>query len=140
MSGTSSPTPPHRREKPAAPTGDVFLRTLCLASDLNSVGTMFGGWIMAQLDIAATLAGNERARGRVMTAGVNDLRLLRPLLPGHEIQIYCHPVHVGRTSMQFQTELWARQPGDETLEYCAHAVFVMVAIDRDGKPRAVPVG
>lgn len=122
------------------PCGDLKLRTMTMPGDLNAVGTIFGGWIMARMDQAAGMAASARARGLTTVAAVKELRMLRPLRPGQEIEIFAELVKTGRTSMQFALQLWACDHGNAPRQLCADALFVMVAVDETGRPRPLPEG
>ena len=120
------------------PHGELTLRTLAMPSDANAAGDIFGGWVMAQMDLACGIRAAERAKGRVVTAAVKEMSFAKPMKIGDTLCIYSHIDHVGRTSIVLKVEAWAQRYLSDLMEKVTHADFVMVALDRDGKPTPVP--
>ena len=125
-----------RRE--ARPNGEMTLRTLAMPADANAAGDIFGGWVMAQMDLACGIRAAERARGRVVTAAVREMSFAKPMKVGDTLCIYTHVTRVGRTSMVLTVEAWAQRYLSDIMEKVTHADFVMVALDNDGRPTPVP--
>ena len=121
------------------PTGELTLRTLAMPSDANAAMDIFGGWVMAQMDLACGIRAAERAKGRVVTAAVKEMSFAKPMKIGDTLCIYTHVTRVGRTSMTLQVEAWAQRYLQDLMEKVTDADFIMVALDQDGKPKAVPV-
>lgn len=122
----------------AKPCGELTLRTLAMPSDLNAAGDIFGGWVMAQMDLACGIRAAERARGRVVTAAVNEMAFAMPVKIGDTLCIYTDVERVGRTSITLKVEAWAQRYLSDQMDKVTDARFVMVALDRDGKPTPVP--
>ena len=120
------------------PTGQLTLRTLAMPADANAAGDIFGGWVMAQMDLACGISAAERARGRVVTAAVREMSFAKPMKVGDTLCIYSQVERVGRTSMTLRVEAWAQRYLSDIMEMVTKADFVMVALDGDGKPKAVP--
>ncbi|MGN6551942.1 MAG: acyl-CoA thioesterase [Pararhizobium sp.] len=120
------------------PTGELTLRTLAMPSDLNAAGDIFGGWVMSQMDLACGIRAAERARGRVVTAAVNEMAVAMPVKVGDTLCIYTEVVRVGRTSMTLKVEAWAQRYLSEKMDRVTEALFVMVALDEQGRPTPVP--
>jgi acyl-CoA thioesterase YciA len=108
------------------PIGDLTLRTLAMPSDANAAGDIFGGWVMAQMDLACGIRAAERAKGRVVTAAVKEMSFAKPMKIGDTLCIYT------------KVEAWAQRYLSDLMEKVTHADFVMVALDGEGKPKAVP--
>eukprot|EP01035_Chromulina_nebulosa_P058974 gene58974-80763_t len=89
------------------PTGDLTLRTLAMPADANAAGDIFGGWVMAQMDLACGIRAAERARGRVVTAAVQEMAFAMPVKIGDTLCVYTEIARVGRTSMTLKVETWA---------------------------------
>jgi len=121
------------------PTGELTLRTLAMPADANAAGDIFGGWVMAQMDLACGIRAAERAKGRVVTAAVKEMSFAKPMKVGDTLCIYTHITRVGRTSMTLKVEAWAQRYLSDLMEKVTDADFVMVALDRDGRPKPVPV-
>lgn len=120
------------------PRGELSLRMVAMPADTNPSGDIFGGWLMALMDLAAGTAAAARARGRTATAAVSNLSFLRPVKVGDVVCVYTAVNRVGRTSMAFNVEAWALPRGHGARHKVTAAEFVMVAVDEAGKPRAVP--
>lgn len=120
------------------PIGDLTLRTLAMPSDANAAGDIFGGWVMAQMDLACGIRAAERAKGRVVTAAVKEMSFVSPMKVGDTLSIYTHVMRVGRTSMTLKVEAWAQRYLSHTKEKVTDADFIMVALDDEGRPKAVP--
>ena len=120
------------------PSGELTLRTLAMPSDANAAGDIFGGWVMAQMDLACGIRAAERAKGRVVTAAVKEMSFAKPVKIGDTLSVYTHVTRVGRTSMTLKVEAWALRYLTELMEKVADADFVMVALDKEGKPTPVP--
>ncbi|GGA96556.1 acyl-CoA thioesterase [Brucella endophytica] len=124
--------------KEAKPTGVLTLRTQAMPKDANAAGDIFGGWVMSQMDIAGAVRAAERAGGRVVTAAVNQMSFAKPVKIGDTLCVYTDIVRVGRTSITLRVEAWAQRYLTLNMELVTHAEFVMVALDLNGKPKAVP--
>ncbi|WP_026622129.1 acyl-CoA thioesterase YciA [Ensifer sp. WSM1721] len=120
------------------PNGELTLRTLAMPGDANAAGDIFGGWVMAQMDLSCGIRAAERARGRVVTAAVKEMAFALPVKIGDTLCIYTDIVKVGRTSMTLKVEAWAQRYLSHVMEKVTDAVFVMVALDSTGKPTPVP--
>ncbi|MFC3076043.1 acyl-CoA thioesterase [Shinella pollutisoli] len=120
------------------PNGQLTLRTLAMPADANAAGDIFGGWVMAQMDLASGIRAAERARGRVVTAAVKEMAFELPMRVGDTLSIYTDVTRVGRTSITLTVEAWAQRYLTTTVEKVTAATFIMVALDRDGRPTPVP--
>ncbi len=128
-------------ETARTPTGVMVLRTLAMPKDTNPWGDVFGGWLLSQMDIAAGLMAGEVAQGRSATIAVQNVVFHSPVAVGHTICIYAELIRVGRSSMEIALEVWARDVVhvyEPERAFVAEAVFHYVAIDPQGRPRAVP--
>lgn len=121
-----------------APTGQLTIRMVAMPADTNSSGDVFGGWIMAQMDLAAGVAGRERAGGRVVTASVSSLSFLQPVKVGDVVAIYTAVEGTGRSSIRIRIEAWVVRGNDAAPLKVTDALFVMVAVDAAGTPRPLP--
>ncbi|MEK1854745.1 MAG: acyl-CoA thioesterase [Phyllobacterium sp.] len=109
-----------------------------MPADANAAGDIFGGWVMAQMDLSCGIRAAERARGRVVTAAVKEMSFAKPVKIGDTLCVYTHIAHVGRTSIILKVEAWAQRYLSDLMELVTHADFVMVALDKSGKPTPVP--
>jgi acyl-CoA thioesterase YciA len=120
------------------PNGELTLRTLAMPGDANAAGDIFGGWVMAQMDLACGIHAAERAKGRVVTAAVKEMAFAMPVKVGDTLCVYSDIQSVGRTSMTLKIEVWAQRYLTDIMEKVTDAVFIMVALDNEGKPKPVP--
>ncbi|MBL8379011.1 MAG: acyl-CoA thioesterase [Burkholderiales bacterium] len=124
----------------ALPTGRVpVLSVVPMPSDSNQHGDIFGGWIMAQVDIAGGVIAARRARGRVATVAVNSFTFKQPVLIGDVVLFYARVARVGRTSIEVDVEVYAqRNPAVLDTVKVTEATLTYVATDPERKPRPVP--
>ncbi len=120
------------------PVGDLTLRTLAMPADANAAGDIFGGWVMAQMDLACGIRAAERAKGRVVTAAVKEMSFAKAMKIGDTLSIHISISRVGRTSMTLQVEAWAQRYLSDLTERVTHADFIMVALDDNGRPKEIP--
>jgi acyl-CoA thioesterase YciA len=118
------------------PQGEPVIRTIAMPADTNPNGDIFGGWLMAQMDLAGGSAALRRAAGRVATVAVDSMTFHHPVKVGDEVSIYATILGVGRTSLRIFIEAW-RQGRDGAMNKVTSATFVFVAIGPDGRPRPV---
>lgn len=108
-----------------------------MPADTNPSGDIFGGWLLAQMDLAAGTAATERARGRVATVALDGMAFHAPVLVGDLVSCYAEIVRVGRTSLTLQVEAWVKRArtGDEVK--VTEGRFTCVAIDAERRPRGI---
>ena len=131
----SSPTP-----APSSPEAErqLVLRVMPLPADANANGDVFGGWIMAQVDIAGSILPARLSRGRVTTVAVNEFVFKQPVSIGDLLSFYATVTRVGRTSITVHVEVMAeRDPENLHVVKVTEANLTYVAIDRAGKPRPI---
>jgi len=129
----------HQPENPALPEGkQPALRVMPMPADANHNGDIFGGWIMAQVDIAGGTVAGRVARGRVTTVAVNSFIFKQPVQIGDLLSFYADVQRIGRTSVTVSVEVFAER-GREDLRVVkvTEATLTYVAIDREGKPRTI---
>ena len=124
--------------QPDKPRGNLTIRTLAMPGDTNAAGDIFGGWVMAQMDLACGIAGAERAEGRIVTAAVNEMSFSSPVKVGDTLSIYADIEKIGRTSLILYIEAWAQRYLTDKMERVTFARFTMVALDDEGKPKPIP--
>ena len=118
---------------------DLVMRVMPMPSDANANGDIFGGWIMAQVDLAGSVLPSRIAKGRLATVAVNEFTFKQPVSIGDLLSFYSQVVRVGRTSVTVRVEVYAeRNPADLHVVKVTEANLTYVAIDRDGEPREIP--
>jgi acyl-CoA thioesterase YciA len=122
------------------PGGQPVLRVMPMPADVNPSGDIFGGWVMAQVDIAGGVAAMRRARGRVATVAVNSFLFKQPVSVGDLLSFYAEIVRVGRTSITVDVAVFAeRNPAAPVVVKVTEAILTYVALDASGAKRPVPV-
>lgn len=127
--------------QPAEPGGTLLLRTLAMPADTNPNGDIFGGWLMAQMDMGGAILAKELAQGRVVTVAVDAITFLKPVAVGDVVCCYGECVHIGRSSLKVRLEIWVKKVASEPIgerSRVTDATFTYVAVDALGRPRAVP--
>ena len=119
------------------------LRIVPMPADTNAHGTIFGGWVMAQVDIAGSIPAWERAQGPVVTVAVNSFVFKEAVFVGDLVSFYARVVKVGHTSITVDVEVFAqrgRRTGSKEAVKVTEAQLIYVAVDDTRKPRPVPGG
>ena len=119
------------------PRGELASRVLAMPADTNPAGTMFGGWIMAQMDAAGAMAARRHVPGRVATVAVTNMTFYQPVRVGDSVSCYAELVRIGRTSIAFHIEAWVVRSGNGHGTKVTEAAFTFVAIDETGEPVAI---
>ncbi len=115
------------------------LRVMPLPADVNQNGDVFGGWVMAQVDVAGAIPAMRRARGKVATVSVNSFLFKQPVSVGDVVSFFADIVHIGRTSITVNVEVYAeRNYVNPVTVKVTEAQLTYVAIDSAGKKRDVP--
>lgn len=123
----------------AEPRGELALRTLAMPADANPNGDIFGGWLMAQMDIAGGITAFSRAAGRVATVAVDGFTFHLPVQVGDVLCCYADIIKVGRTSITIRVEAWVlRQREKKRREKVTEGIFTFVAIDDSRQKRLIP--
>jgi len=121
------------------PNKHCTLRVMPMPADLNQNGDVFGGWVMAQVDVAGAIPAMRRARGRVATVSVNSFLFKQPVSVGDIVSLYADIERVGSTSITVRVEVYAeRNYAAPIIVKVTEAELTYVAIDGDGMKRKVP--
>jgi acyl-CoA thioesterase YciA len=122
------------------PGEQPVLRIVPMPADTNAHGTIFGGWVMAQVDIAGSIPAWSRAQGPVVTVAVNSFVFKEPVFVGDLVSFYARVQRVGRTSITVDVEVFAQRGrlGQAEAVKVTEAQLIYVAVDRDRKPRTLP--
>jgi acyl-CoA thioesterase YciA len=109
-----------------------------MPADANHTGDIFGGWIMAHVDLAGAVPAARVANGRVATVAVNSFVFKKPVFVGDVVSFYAEVVRVGRTSITVNVEVYAqRRPHREECVKVTEATLTYVAVDDQRRPRVV---
>ncbi|HUR88751.1 MAG TPA: acyl-CoA thioesterase [Ramlibacter sp.] len=118
---------------------ELVLKVIPLPADTNGNGDIFGGWVMAQVDLAGSVLPARITKGRMATVAVNEFIFKQPVRVGDLLSFYAEVTRVGRTSVTVKVEVFAeryREHGKYTKVTQANLTYV--AIDENGKPREIP--
>lgn len=114
------------------------LRTIAMPADTNPNGDVFGGWLLAQMDLAGGNVAVRRARGRVATVAITAMTFHLPVFVGDEVSCFGEVVKVGRSSITVKVESWVRRGVSDERIKVTEGLFTFVAIGPDRRPRPVP--
>ncbi len=130
---TASPLPPKASRESA-----VTMTEIVLPSDTNALGTIFGGKIMALIDVAGAIAAGRHARRIVVTVSLDALHFVAPVKLGHYVHIKANVNYAGRTSMEVGVRVDSENPLTGEFTHTATAYTTFVALDDHGRPTFVP--
>lgn len=120
------------------PDKEPVLRVVPMPHDTNQHGDIFGGWIMAQVDIAGGVVAARHARGRVATVAVNSFTFKQPVLVGDLVTFFVEVSRIGKTSITVDVEVFAqRNPKDQVTVRVTEASLTYVAVGADRRPRDI---
>jgi acyl-CoA thioesterase YciA len=117
---------------------EPIIRTVPQPADMNGNGDIFGGWVLSQMDVAGGVLAARVAKGRVATVAIAAMTFVQPIKVGDVVSIYGHVVRIGRSSITIDLETMVQRRHETIDMQVTHGTFVFVAIDEEGKPRAVP--
>jgi acyl-CoA thioesterase YciA len=139
MPDSSSQTLP-KMAPPVLPDGaELVMRVMPLPADANANGDVFGGWIMAQVDLAGAVLPARIAKGRIATVSVKEFVFKQPVSIGDLLSFYARVQRIGNTSVTVQVEVYAeRDPANLRVVKVTEATLTYVAIDLQGAPRPLP--
>jgi acyl-CoA thioesterase YciA len=117
---------------------DLVMRVIPMPADANGNGDIFGGWIMAQVDLAGSVLPMRVAKGRIATVAVNQFVFQSAVSVGDLLSFYARVERIGRTSVTVHVEVYAeRNPADPKVVKVTEANLTYVAIDHQGHPRPI---
>jgi acyl-CoA thioesterase YciA len=122
------------------PQKEPTLRVIPMPADANHAGDIFGGWIMAQVDLAGAVPAMRTAQGRVATVAVNSFVFKQPVFVGDVVSLYAEVRRIGRTSITVAVEVYAQHRSEvERAVKVTEAELTYVAVGEDRRPRVVSV-
>ncbi len=118
---------------------ELVLKVIPMPGDCNANGDIFGGWVMAHVDLAGAVVPARYAGGRMATVAVNEFVFKHPVRVGDILSFFAKLTRIGRTSITVKIEVYAERFGSQS-QYTkvTEALLTYVAIDDEGKPREVP--
>ena len=123
---------------PDTPDGELVGRVIAMPADTNPEGDIFGGWLLAQMDLAGSTPAFDLSGGRCATVAVDAMVFHQPVSVGDEVSLYATVIKTGRTSIRVRVEAWKRPRARPDVVLVTEGVFTYVAIDADRRPRPLP--
>ena len=117
------------------PNSAPLIRVVAMPADANPNGDIFGGWLLAQMDLAGGNLAVQRARGRCATVAVDGMVFHEPVFVGDEVSCYGEVIRTGRTSITTRIEAWRRNLFSGEVRKVTEAIFTYVALGDDRRPR-----
>jgi acyl-CoA thioesterase YciA len=124
------------------PSGkELVLKVIPMPADSNANGDIFGGWVMAQVDLAGGVIAARLSKGRIATVAVKEFIFKQPVRVGDILSFYSALLRTGRTSVTVDVEVYAERFGSQgRYVKVTEAILTYVAIDENGRPRELPRG
>jgi acyl-CoA thioesterase YciA len=131
---------PQRPDTVSLPTDqELVLKVIPMPADCNASGDIFGGWVMAQVDLAGSVLPARHVQGRMATVAVNEFVFKQPVRVGDILSFFSSVQRIGRTSITVQVEVFAeRYSAQGRYIKVTEASLTYVAIDEQGRPRVIP--
>jgi len=125
-------------DEPSFPAGCPAIRRVMMPRDTNAVGTIFGGVILSEIDLAASIAAHRHHSGRTVTVAMDAVVFKHPVYVGDLVSFFAETLRVGTTSIRVKVRVWAeRRFSDGEDVFVTEAEVTMVAVDEEG--RKIPV-
>jgi len=125
-------------EEVPKPRGELSLKIIASANDANTMGDIYAGWIVSQMDLAGSLYSERRANGRVATVSMGAMSFLSPVRVGSTVSFYTDFVKIGRSSLEVHIDVWVSDIGAYEQRKVSDGLLTFVAIDKNGRTRALP--
>ena len=119
------------------PEGELAIQTVAMPANTNPSGDIFAGWLVSQMDLAASVAAIKVANGRVATVAINGMQFLTAVHVGAIVSCYTKVMDIGRSSIRINVEVWITHKTSFEPIKVTEGEFVFVAIDDAGRTRAV---
>jgi acyl-CoA thioesterase YciA len=118
---------------------ELVLKVIPMPGDCNANGDIFGGWVMAQVDLAGSVIPARYTQGRMATVAVNEFVFKQPVKVGDILSFFSKVSRIGRTSITVKVEVFAeRYLAQGRYVKVTEASLTYVAIDDKGQPREIP--
>ena len=132
-------TPPSTNHVALPLDKELVLKVIPMPADCNANGDIFGGWVMAQVDLAGSVVPARYTQGRMATVAVNEFIFKQPVRVGDILSFFSAVTRIGRTSITVKVEVYAERYNTQgNYIKVTEALVTYVAIDDQGKPREIP--
>ena len=119
------------------PQGQLCTRTVAMPADTNGNGDIFGGWLLAQMDISGGVFAAKITKTRNVTVAIDAMNFRKPVYVGDLVSVYGTLVRVGRTSITVHLEAWVTRRRETQAILVTDGKFTYVSIDDQGKPQEI---
>jgi acyl-CoA thioesterase YciA len=117
---------------------ELVLKVIPMPADCNQNGDIFGGWVMAQVDLAGAVLPARYVNGRIATVAVNEFIFKQPVKVGDILSFFSSVTRIGNTSITVKVEVFAERFSMQGVYLkVTEANVTYVAIDSHGKPRTI---
>jgi acyl-CoA thioesterase YciA len=117
---------------------ELVLKVIPMPADCNANGDIFGGWVMAQVDLAGAVLPARYVKGRMATVAVNQFIFKQPVKVGDILSFFAQVTRIGNTSITVRVEVFAeRFRAQGQYLKVTEASLTYVAIDDQGRPRSI---
>ena len=131
---------PSRTSAPLPTDKELVLKVIPMPAGTNGNGDIFGGWVMAQVDLAGSVLPARHVQGRMATVAVNEFVFKHPVRVGDILSFFSSVKRIGRTSITVDVEVFAERFSEQgNYVKVTEALVTYVAIDAEGRPRPLPV-
>jgi len=121
----------------SGPTGELCTRTLAMPADTNQNGDIFGGWLLAQMDISGGVFAAKITKSRNVTVAIDAMNFRKPVYVGDLVSVYGKLVRIGRTSLTVHLEAWVVRRKEMQSILVTDGNFTYVSIDEQGRPQEI---
>ena len=126
-------------EETLPPQTAPSIRRVMMPRDTNAVGTIFGGVILAEIDLAAAIEAQKHWPKKVLTVAMDDVEFHQPVQVGDLVSFHTTTEHIGRSSIRVKVSVWAQaRYGSREEDLVTVAFVTMVAVDDNLRPVVVP--
>ena len=119
------------------PCGDLCIRTLAMPADTNQNGDIFGGWLLAQMDVGGGVFASKIANSRTVTVAIEAMNFRKPVFVGDLVSVHANLVRIGRTSITVHLEAWVLRRKELKPILVTDGNFTYVSIDDQGHPQGI---
>jgi acyl-CoA thioesterase YciA len=122
------------------PRGELSIRTLAMPADTNQNGDIFGGWLLAQMDVGGGVFASKVAKSRTVTVAIEAMTFRKPVYVGDLLSVHATLVRLGRTSITVHLEAWVLRRKENHSILATEGNFTYVSIDEQGRPQPLQRG
>src|SRR5688572_20400404 len=114
------------------------IRQVMMPRDTNALGTIFGGVILSNIDLAAATEAHLYHPGKLVTVSFDQVEFKQPVFVGDLVSFFTDTLRVGRTSITVGVSVWAQRSRDrDTVVHVTEGRVTLVAVDENLKPTPI---